>query len=431
MKPHEEIIASLAGRRVAVVGGGTSGLAAARLLLARGAKVLISDAAPREKVRAEILALPAAFELGGHTSALLQEELLVLSPGVDPRHPVLAEARARGVPMCGEIELGYSSLATKPRLVAVTGTNGKTTTTALIGHICTRAGRKTFVGGNIGAPLCDLTDAVDIAVLELSSYQCEGLISFDADVAVWLNLTPDHLERYASVDDYAAAKERLFTLQAAAHTSVLCADDLFCRAAAPRLRSRVVWFGASDRDPYPLDATPLLGAHNRQNQRAAIAACRALGIEDGAIEDGLRTFQGVEHRIEKVAEQAGITWYNDSKGTNDDAASKALAAVAAPIVWLAGGKDKGGGYELSRRAAQGKVKLAILYGAAAPLIADALRDVCPIERVTTLDEAVGRARNVARRGDSVLLSPACSSFDQFKNYEERGRRFKTLVLEHA
>jgi UDP-N-acetylmuramoylalanine--D-glutamate ligase len=428
MSRHLQIIASLKGRHVTVVGGGVSGNAAAKLLLARGAVVRISDSASEDKVSK----IPGvAYEFGGHTEAILQDEMLVLSPGVDPRHPVLAKARASGMPICGEVELAACALKVKPRYIAITGTNGKTTTTALIGHILKTAGKDVFVGGNIGEPLSSLDRAVDIAVLELSSYQCEGLITFDPDVAVWLNLTPDHLDRYASVADYADAKARLLQLQSSAHVSVINERDPYCLAVVKSLSTKVRRFSIDKPSGYELEHTPLLGAHNRENQRAAIAACEAIGVDHAAIQKGLDTFQGVEHRIEKVAVQKGVTWFNDSKGTNDDAASKALAAVPAPIVWLAGGKDKGGGYGLSRGAAQGKVKLAIVYGAAASLIADAVKDIVKVERVETLAQAVARARDIAVSGDSVLLSPACSSFDQFKNYEERGRTFKALVKEQG
>ena len=410
-----------------VVGGGVSGNAAARLLLSRGAVVRISDSATEDKVT-QISGV--AYELGGHTDAILQDEMLVLSPGVDPRHPVLAKARAKGMPICGEVELAACALRKKPKYIAITGTNGKTTTTALVGHILRGAAKTVFVGGNIGEPLSTLAmseEAVEIAVLELSSYQCEGLITFDPDVAVWLNLAPDHLDRYATVADYADAKARLLQLQSSTHTSVINERDPYCLTVVKSLSTKVRRFSVDKPTDYELEKTPLLGVHNRENQRAAIAACEALGIAHDAIQKGLDTFQGVEHRIEKVTVSDGITWYNDSKGTNDDAASKALAAVAAPIVWLAGGKDKGGGYTLSRKAAIGKVKLAILYGAAAPLISDAMKGMIKVERVDTLDQAVARAREIAVSGDSVLLSPACSSFDQFNNYEERGRKFKALV----
>jgi UDP-N-acetylmuramoylalanine--D-glutamate ligase len=430
METHTNIIASLKGRRVAVVGGGVSGLAAARLLVAKGADVLVSDSSPREKVSTALLALPVRFELGGHTEALLSHELLVVSPGVKPTHPVLVEAAKRGIPRCAEVELGYLSLPKTLRYCAITGTNGKTTTTSLIGHIVKTAGKRVFVGGNIGDPLCNLaltTELPEVAVLELSSYQCEEIHTFDAHVAVFLNLTPDHLDRYASVEAYGAAKARLFEKQSAAHTSVLNKEDRFCAQLGPKLASQVTWFTPDEQVAVSFEHSHLLGRHNRENQVAAMKAALALGIDTASIQKGIDTFGGVEHRIERVRTVSGVTYFNDSKATNDDAAAKALLAVPAPIIWLAGGRDKNGGYALSKAAGTNKVKLAILFGEAAPLIEAAMVGTCAIARVANLEEAVARASQEAKAGDAVLLSPACSSFDQFKNYEERGRTFKTLV----
>ena len=435
MEKHTDIIASLKGRRVAVVGGGVSGLAAARLLVAKGADVLVSDSSPREKVSADLLALPVRFEFGGHTEALLQQALLVVSPGVKPTHPVLVEADKRGIPRCAEVELGYLSLPKSLRYCAITGTNGKTTTTSLIGHIVRTAGKKVFVGGNIGDPLCNLAidyaalqkEMPDFAVLELSSYQCEEIHTFDANVAVLLNITPDHLDRYPSVDAYAAAKARLFERQNASHASILNKEDRFCGGLGAKLTSRVIWFTPDDETGISFERSQLLGRHNRENQVAAVRAAIALGIDMASIQKGIDTFGGVEHRIERVRTVGGVTYFNDSKATNDDAAAKALLAVPAPIIWLAGGRDKNGGYALSKAAGKNKIKLAILFGEAAPLIEEAMIGTCAIARVDNIEEAVARAAREAQDGDAVLLSPACSSFYQFKNYEERGRTFKSLV----
>ncbi len=443
MTTAADLIRSLPGRRVTVVGGGVSGVSAARVLQRLGAKVLVSDKAAVASPALSALMVP--LELGGHSARIAEADLIVVSPGVPPEVLTLAG----DVPVVGEMELAYVLLEKigfgKTRLVAVTGTNGKTTTTALIGHIIAAAGRSVFVGGNIGAPLSDLAllpgSLPELIVLEVSSYQAEGLRSLAADVAVYLNMTPDHLDRYASVEEYAAAKERLFALQNEKGVAVLNADD--ARVLATPTRASKQTFstegGAADAqlpepdtgtvksERYALAAGVLRGKHNRQNQLAAILATRALGLSSAEIQKGLDSFAGVEHRIERVREVAGVQYFNDSKATNDDAAAKALLSFAQPIVWLAGGKDKHGGYAACVAAGRGRVKQAILFGEAAPLIEAAMQPVCPCQRVEDLRAAVSRAAQLAKKGDVVLLSPACSSFDQFKNYEERGRLFKTLV----
>lgn len=443
METVVNILHTLAGRPVTVVGGGVSGVAAAALLVKHGARVLVSDKAAQTKP--ELEALGVALELGAHSARIAQADLVVTSPGVSPEVLRLAG----DVPVIGELELGYA-LMQRATVCAVTGTNGKTTTTALIGHIVQAAGRRVFVGGNIGAPLSGLAlreETVDNVVLEVSSYQAEGLRTLAADVAVYLNLTPDHLDRYPDIEAYAAAKQRLFDLQGDKGTAILSADDARVRDVSTRAerkffstlsRSADAFLSGADTaevegETFALGRGLLRGRHNRENQLAAILATRALGIASLDVQKGLDTFAGVEHRIELCGTVAGVQYFNDSKATNDDAAQKALVSFAQPLVWLAGGKDKHGGYAASAAAAKHRVKLALLFGEAAPLIADALRGVCDVERVSDLAAAVSRAAAVAREGDVVLLSPACSSFDQFKSYEERGRLFKTLVkeLEHA
>lgn len=438
MEKVADILHTLAGRPVTVIGGGVSGVAAAALLAKYGARVLVSDKSAQAKP--ELEALGVALELGTHSHRIAQADLVVTSPGVPPEVLQLAG----DVPVIGELELGYVLLGTRAPLCAVTGTNGKTTTTALIGHILAAAGRRVFVGGNIGAPLSGLAlseEQVDNIVLEVSSYQAEGLRTLAADVAVHLNLTPDHLDRYPDIEAYAAAKERLFDLLTEKGTAVLSADDERVRDLSTRAerkffstlnRSADAFLSDADTaevegETFALGRGVLRGRHNRENQLAAILATRALGVSSVDLQKGLESFAGVEHRIELCGSVAGVQYFNDSKATNDDAAQKALVSFTQPIVWLAGGKDKHGGYAASAAAAKTRVRTALVFGEAAPLLADALEGVCAVERVPDLRAAVARAAAIAQSGDVVLLSPACSSFDQFKNYEERGRLFKTLV----
>lgn len=446
------------GRRIAVVGAGVSGLAAAKLLAALGADVLLSDSSkgPSPAVELAMQGVACRFEWGGH-SKIAGEQGLVVSPGV----PEKALAHAARLPRVGELELA-SLHAPKRPLVAVTGTNGKTTTTALIGHLLGSASEENvFVGGNIGVPFARYAlelmggrQAAQRYVLEVSSYQAEQLVAMSPNVGVYLNLTPDHLDRYPSLAAYGEAKAQLFTRQTRDDVLVLNADDPMVQALHKRSPARVVWFSldrqlsANDiwleaaaiarfgAESYRLDRSVLRGRHNRQNQLAAIAAARSLGMAPEEVQARLDSFAGVEHRIERVADYRGVQWFNDSKATNDDAAQKALEAFSAPefggqVVWLAGGRDKRGGYAGCVRAAKGRVRAALLFGEAAPLIEQALSGVCPTVRVEDLATAVQEASRLAKSGDVVLLSPACSSFDQFKNYEERGRAFKTLVQQLA
>lgn len=444
-----DIFAKPNGRRIAVVGGGVSGQATAKLLVHLGADVLVSDSGTRENASPQLLALPVRFEFGSH-KAVAKEEGVIMSPGV----PHQAVEHAKHLPRMGELELASLHVKKRP-VAAITGTNGKTTTTSLLGHLVGE--EPVFVGGNIGWPwaahaLDQLQGGTPPAryVLEVSSYQAELLAEFSPDVGVYLNLTPDHLDRYPSLMAYGAAKAQLFARQSPAQTAVLNADDPMIQTLGRSLRSRIVWFsldrklGEQDAwlespsvavargERFVLDRGVLRGKHNRQNQLAAIAAAQLLGVSSIQIQDRLNSFAGVEHRIERVAEVAGVEYFNDSKATNDDAAAKAIEAfseggTSRRLVWLAGGRDKKGGYEAVRHAARGRVAHAIVFGEAAPLIAEAMKDIAKVEHVADLTAAVAAAAQRAEPGDVVLLSPACSSFDQFKNYEERGRKFKTLV----
>ncbi len=370
--------------------------------------------------------------------------LVVPSPGVPADGPLLTAAVARGLPIVSEIELAARHLAVP--ILAVTGTNGKSTTTTLLGAMLRAAGIATFVGGNLGTPLITAVGAGDeAAVVEVSSFQLEWVDRFRPRVGVFLNLTDDHLDRYPDLDAYGRAKLRLFARQDADDTAVLNGGDPWLRRHAGRLPARTIWFGAGEgvairadeaairlrlaggEEVYPLTRVTLAGAHNRENMMAAIAAARAFGVPQEAVQRALEDFRGLEHRLELVRERAGVRWVNDSKGTNAGAVIKSLESFPGNVVLLAGGVEKGGDYGVLREPVQRRVKRVILFGAARDLLARALAGTTEIEIVDGLATAVTRAAAVAVAGDVVLLSPACASFDMFRDYADRGRQFKALV----
>jgi UDP-N-acetylmuramoylalanine--D-glutamate ligase len=442
----------LAGKRVLMVGLARTGVAASLFAAACGAIVTATDE-KREgemtETAAKLRKVGVKLDLGGHTeAAFLDQDLIVISPGVPMKLPPLELARSRGVAVWSEIELAWRFL--RGRLVAITGSNGKTTTTSLVAHILKNAGIPTLVGGNIGVPLVSLietsTDS-SVTVAEVSSFQLEATEAFRPGIGVLLNLTPDHLDRHASFEEYADAKMRMFENQLEGDSAVLNADDPEVTRRMPS-RPRVFWFsrqkrvaqGAFLREDQIIfrhegsevalarrDEIPLRGEHNVENVLAACAAAYLAGATPGAIASGVKTFQGVEHRLEFVAEVGGVKFYNDSKATNVDAALKAIEAFPGPLVVILGGTDKGSPYTPLREPLRARARLAILIGAAADKIAANLGDAVPAMNTSTLDGAVQLAVERARPGDTVLLAPACSSFDQFENYEHRGRTFKQLV----
>ncbi len=442
----------LAGKRVLVVGLARTGLVVSVFAAGYGATVTATDEKPETELAdaaAKLRAAGVKLELGGHTPAtFLEQDLIVLSPGVPAKLPALELARARGIPVWSEIELAWRLL--RGKLVAITGSNGKTTTTALVAHILRTAGIPVLVGGNIGVPLLSLVESsadTSVTVAEISSFQLEAIEAFRPEIGVVLNLTPDHLDRHASFEEYAAAKMRLFANQLDRDAALLNADDPEITKRMPS-RSHVYWFsrqkrvaeGAFVRDgqiffraegaEVPLarrDQISLRGEHNVENVLAACAAAYLAGAAPAAIATGVQTFRGVEHRLEFVAEIGGVTFYNDSKATNVDAALKAIEAFPGPMLVILGGKDKGSPYTPLREPLQGRARLAILIGAAAEKIASELAGALPVEHAGTLDRAVRLAFERAQPGDTVLLAPACSSFDQFENYEQRGRVFKDAV----
>ena len=447
----------LKGKKVLVVGLGKSGLAAALFLRRHGAQVTVSDVRSAEQLAKEIPALIEAgimVEAGGHGLLTFRShDLIVVSPGVPLDTPELAQVRGFGLPVIGELELAARFL--KGRTLAVTGSNGKTTTTTLLGEILTDSGLPTLVGGNIGLPVVALIDESTDAswsVLEVSSFQLETTEQFHPAIAVILNITPDHLDRHGSFENYAAAKERIFAQQTAEDCLVLNADNTPCAEAAQRTAARVFWFSieepvsqgawlqqgsivyrqagdAPTERVMPLHEIPLKGAHNYENVLAATIAARLAGVPSEVIRRAVESFKAVEHRLEFVATHNGIQFYNDSKATNVDATAKAIAAFSGGIHLILGGKDKNSDYTLLADLLRERVSAVYTIGTAAAKIESHLRGVVTIYSCETLDKAVAAAATAARPGEVVLLAPACASFDQFTSYEHRGRVFKQLVNE--
>lgn len=442
----------LRGKRLLVVGLARTGAATALFCAARGALVMATDARSENEIGDSIAPLRKAgvkLELGGHReSTFLDQDLIIPSPGVPADAPLLQAARAKGITIWSEVELADRFL--NGRLIGITGSNGKTTTTSLVEHILRNAGFATILAGNIGTPLIarvEQTNDKTITVAELSSFQLELIETFRPNISVFLNLTADHLDRHHTMEEYGRAKARIFGNQTQADCAVLNADDPATTPLAPA-KPHVFWFsrkqrvaqGAFVRDNdivfrqdgeeelvLKLTDIPLAGAHNVENVLAAVAATRLAGAEAAAIAKGVRSFAGVEHRLEFTAEIGGVRYYNDSKATNVDATLKALDAFPGRILIILGGKDKGSDYTVLQKPLREKAILALLIGAAAEKIEKQITGSVAIERAGTIERAVEIASHAARPGDVVLLAPACASFDQFQNYEHRGRVFKVLV----
>lgn len=413
------------GKRYAVLGLARSGLATVAALVASGAEVLAWD--EREEARAQVaagvtLADPLATDLAGYDG-------VVVSPGVPiNRHPIAGYAKAAGVPLIGDIELFAQARATLPphKVVGITGTNGKSTTTALIHHILKTADIPTTMGGNIGLPILmqDALPSGGVYVLELSSYQIDLTHSLACDVAVLTNVTPDHLDRYDGFSDYAAAKERIFTLQHVDQIAVIATEDDPSRMIASRINHRlhrVASTDIGDQSNWPA----LQGPHNAQNVACAQAVAAALGVSDGLIASALTTFGGLPHRMERVRDRNGVLFVNDSKATNPTSTAPALAAYPA-VHWILGGLAKTD--ELDACAPHfSHVKAAYTIGEAGPMFAKLLAPHMPVTQSVTMDAAVAQAAAAAQPGEAVLLSPACASFDQFRDYEARGDAFRAAV----
>ena len=444
----------LKNKRVLVVGLGKSGIAAARFLKARGAQVTVSDIRPAGLI-AELPALLDAgimVETGSHgILTFRRQHLIVVSPGVPYNTPELTTVRALGIPIIGELELGAEFL--QGQIVAITGSNGKTTTTTLIGEILKASGKPTLVGGNIGRPVVDMVPQAtpeSWSVLEVSSFQLETIETFHPKIALVLNITPDHLDRHGSFEAYAAAKTRITENQAAEDFLVLNAEDEPTKLVAAKTKAQIYWFsprrqvkqgafvhgesilfrakeGGEVEPIMPVAEIPLAGAHNVENVLAAVCAARLAGVDAETIREAVAAFHAVEHRLEFVRELNGVRWFNDSKATNVDATAKAVEAFPGGIWLILGGKDKDSDYSTLSALLRARVKAVITIGSAAEKIETHLAGVVKIERAGTMERAVAWARKEAKAGDVVLLAPACSSFDQFENYEHRGRVFKQLV----
>jgi len=431
----------LAGKRVVVVGLGKSGVAAAKLCLARGAHVVGTDSAPAEKISDEARALGIELVLGGHEGAKFETaQLIVVSPGV-PQLPELSRAELAGVEVIGELEL--ASRFIEAPIVAIGGTNGKSTTTTLVGDMFAAAGLKAFVGGNLGTPCCEAANGDwDVVVFEVSSFQLERVPSFQPRVSVLLNITEDHLDRYPSFVAYAEAKGNAFAAQNRDDFAIVPDADEDCRLQAKRGKGQMLTFGSygdyvvSGRsetetrsgEVFDLETSALHGRHNLDNAAAAIAAVRALDLSPNAVRKGLAEFRPLPHRMARVANFGGVTFYDDSKGTNVGASVTALLGLAeARGVLIAGGRDKQGTYEPLVAALEAKGRAVVVIGEAADLIAIAVGSRVPLLRAESMDDAVNQAFSAAQAGDAVLLSPACSSFDMFKSYADRGDRFVSAV----
>ncbi|MCC7154383.1 MAG: UDP-N-acetylmuramoyl-L-alanine--D-glutamate ligase [Bryobacterales bacterium] len=430
------------GARVLVVGMAKSGIAVAHLLQSQGAEVIACD----EKPASQLPELPVPL-VPQTPEAFRAKDLIVISPGVPADLPVLEDVRRRGIPVFGDVEV--ASWFLKGRILGITGSNGKTTTTALTGHLLRECAVPCQVGGNIGMPLASLVESSRDEhwnVLELSSFQLETIGTFHAQIGVALNVTPDHLDRHGTLERYWAAKARLFENQKPEDFAVLNAEDPATARFAGVTPAQVHWFSAGGQVPrgvwvagdrlvadgefiMPVSEVRLRGRHNLENVAAAAAAARLAGASLEGIRRGVATFPGVEHRIEFVRNLNGVEYYNDSKATNVDATLKAIDSFPGGIWIILGGKDKNSDYTVLRNPLKERARAALLIGAAASKIADQLGGVVPLEQCGTLAAAVTFAHSHARPGDTVLLAPACASFDQFDNYEHRGRVFKQLVAD--
>jgi UDP-N-acetylmuramoylalanine--D-glutamate ligase len=443
----------LKDKRVLVVGLGKSGVASALFLKERGARVTVSDTKSPDQLREEIPVLldhGITVETGGHGERTFRgQDLIVVSPGVPVDAAPLVQARAAGEPVIGEIELAAQNLPGE--IVAITGSNGKTTTTTLAGEILAAGGFPVSVGGNIGTPAISLVERATrqtIVVLEVSSFQLETIQTFRPKVAVVLNVTPDHLDRHRTFQTYVDAKTRIFENQQASDFAVLNEDDATCRTLRDRTRAQVFWFsrkkevqqgtcvrdgkiffldGKSQREVMLASEIPLKGAHNVENVLAGVCAGALMGCEPAKIRQAIQNFRAVEHRLEYVATIKGVEYFNDSKATNVDATIKALESFPKNIHLILGGKDKGSDYTVLNDLLRERVKRVYTIGAAAEKIESQIKGAAEVVHAETLENAIRRASAVAEPGDVVLLAPACASFDQFQSYNHRGRVFKEVV----
>ncbi|MFH1784270.1 MAG: UDP-N-acetylmuramoyl-L-alanine--D-glutamate ligase [bacterium] len=439
------------GKNVVVLGMGKSGIAAARLLNSLGAHVTISESGDGSGFKKQIKALEEIninVQTGGHTDTIIEDaKLLVISPGIASNIDIVNKASQKGIPVVGEIELACGFI--KAPIVAITGTNGKTTTTTLIGNILSKSKGTVDVAGNIGKPLSEvaLGSANEVVVAEISSFQLETINKFHPRISVILNLTPDHLDRYKDMRQYASAKKRIFENQGEGDFLIANADDDAVCKMVKDANCKVVFFSTKKEleegvyisqgniiarldgkgSSFPLSVIKIPGMHNVENVLASVAVSIILNVENDILIEAISGFGGVEHRLETVREINGVKFINDSKATNVDSVIRALESFNAPIVLIAGGRDKGSPYTPLKELVREKVKALVLLGEGAQKIKEELGTETDVSLVVSMKEAVKVSFKVAAKGDIVLLSPACSSYDMFENYEERGRVFKELV----
>jgi UDP-N-acetylmuramoylalanine--D-glutamate ligase len=444
---------NLRNKKVAVIGVGTTGLATARFLAGRRAKIAITDEKPITawgKTLAELKKLCADLTIVSYGPEVLAgADLVVPSPGVYPSNPILLEALRREIPIVSELELASRFLKTP--FVAITGTNGKTTVTTLIGEILRAAGKRVFVGGNIGDPLIGYVDGpqeADWAVIEVSTFQLQWIRDFHPAIALLLNITSDHIDYHGSFPAYRQIKESIFSRQSASDLAILNADETSTGSLIGRLSAKVECFSSStivacgmfiageklvrvspagDREEYPLGMIRTPGRHNIENVMASILTARACGCAPPHIIRAVEGFRGISHRIEFVEEKKGVRFYDDSKGTNVGAVMRALECFSQPVILLIGGRDKEGDFETLAPLIRERVRELILFGEAREKISRLIGGVVHTQLTTTMKEAVATARNLASPGDVVLLSPGCASFDEFTDYKARGRVFQELV----
>ncbi len=446
------------GRKIGIIGMARSGIAAARLVKELGGIPLVSDMLPADKLGEVISILEEYkidFECGGHSKLLLDSDYMICSPGVPSSLDILQKASKSGIPIFSEIELAY--WVCRGRVLAITGSNGKTTTTTLLGEICKASGRPTFVGGNIGTPFSQIArDVPDdgLAVVEISSFQLERIEQFAPYVGILLNLTPDHLDRYDSFNSYCAAKYKMFENQTKEHYAVINDDDPEISRRQFDYKGKLIKFSVeadsyvgqlpegvfqrgtrlfgklADRESEIIDIADirLPGQHNHSNAAAASAAAMACGIKPDVIASVLQGFGGVEHRLEKVATISGINFINDSKGTNIDAVVVALKSISQKVNLIAGGRDKEGDFTRLLEYAKDKVNHLILVGEASDKIFEQLGRHIPVVMAESMADAVRKAFDLSHPGETILLSPGCASFDMYRNFEERGEDFKKSVM---
>ncbi len=444
------------GSRVTVLGAARSGLAAAELLKRHGASVFLSESGPASEKAEAIRRLSAASipaEFNGHSDRAFDADWILVSPGIPPSALAMKTAAARGIPVAGELEA--ASWYCRAPIVGITGSNGKSTVTALTGEILKAAGLPVVVAGNIGRAFSEDAESASpegVAVIEVSSFQLETVHAFKPRVAVYLNLTQDHINWHGSFEAYGRTKARIFEKQTTEDTLVIFAADKGVARLAASARSRLARFdlepsgdpcgfvrsgvlmlreSGAESELLPVDGLGIRGEHNILNALASALACRAMNVPLEPIRRTLRAFRGLPHRLEFVLESGGVSWINDSKGTNVDSVRYALGSVGRPVILIAGGRDKDSDFTALRDGLKSHARAVILIGEAAGKMEKAFAGACPMVRAGSLREAVARARSLASPGDAVLLSPACASFDLFKNFEDRGDQFKALVREGA